>query len=520
MSTAFPNRILTEKQAEIFSELSRITPRAPSLRALQSVLFSCVLRLHEGEDPRRLEAQVGMASRDAASTHSLSDQLVAMGHFESTLLGLLGKHSAGESATEAVTRTIGFLARARRQIFQTYPDAAAQSGFAAGEKGWSEASVRGLMSDQVKRVHTQKISALAELVSNIAHEINNPLTGIVGFAELLLDADVPRENREKIELMRQDALRCKRIVQELLDAAFRHEPQKQPVDLHAMVQSVMDRRAPLMRTDGIDFVVLLGEGRPFVLGDFSRLQTLIRNIVDNAHQAIVSSGKGDIVAIRIEEDAERGQVSLFVSDNGPGIAPRVLPRIFDPFFTTGGAGKGAGLGLSIADTIAREHGGEILVPDGSSDGVTFCIRLPLAEAAESPVRLEPTPEAEAVRPAERRALVVDDEEVILDLMETILGTMKVSVETAHNGREALDKVQEMPFDFIICDLKMPGMDGMTFYREIEKSYPELLEKILFSTGDALSEDSATFLESTGCRYVQKPFLIKDIKRAIEALTSK
>jgi two-component system NtrC family sensor kinase len=271
-----------------------------------------------------------------------------------------------------------------------------------------------------------------------------------------------------------------------------------------------------IRLDGIRLDIRFDQSRPQVIGDFYQLQQVILNILNNAHQAIMESKMGKKIEIRTEADGKAGCVRILIVDDGPGIPSENLTKIFDPFFTTKEVGEGTGLGLSVAYGIVQEHGGQISVESASGKGATFQIELPLVKPQQEDVHMEKPKESPA--PARKcHALVVDDEEVILDLLTDILIQMGREVERAHNGAEALEKIAAEPFDFIICDLKMPGMDGKALYQRIQETHPELSNKMIFSTGDTLSEDFRTFCATTKCKVVEKPFLLEDLKKAIEAL---
>ncbi|GAB4342081.1 MAG: hypothetical protein Kow0099_19310 [Candidatus Abyssubacteria bacterium] len=379
-----------------------------------------------------------------------------------------------------------------------------------------EESMAELQATQLKLVQTEKLSAMGELISGIGHELNNPLTGIIGYSQLLLETVSAPEYRRNIEKINQEALRCKKIVHSLLGFARAHKPQKRVLDLNAVIQSVINLREYQLNADGIRFVTRLDDQPLHVVGDFHQLQQLLLNLVNNAHQAITNAKQGTTVEIRTARDPAARIATFSVTDDGPGIPPNVLPRIFDPFFTTREVGQGTGLGLSVAYGIARDHGGHISAESSPGKGAAFLVELPLAKSECSTVKAKPAPERPTAT-EKIHVLLVDDEEVILDLLTDILAQMNVTSERAHNGHEALEKLKASSFDGIICDLKMPGMDGKTLYRKIEETYPELCRKMIFSTGDTLSSEFRAFCAATGCNVVEKPFLIEDIKSAIEAL---
>jgi two-component system NtrC family sensor kinase len=238
-----------------------------------------------------------------------------------------------------------------------------------------EDSMAKLKAAQTKLIQTEKLSAMGELISGVAHEINNPLTGIMGYSQLLLESISDPAFRERIERINHEALRCKRIVQNLLGFSRTHRPQKQETDMNKVIRSVIELREYQIRSDGIELVMLFDGLPPRVMGDFHQLQQVILNILNNAHQAIVSSGTGRKIETRASVDMRAGRVCVTVSDDGPGIPEENLPRIFDPFFTT--KEHGTGLGLAISYGIVEQHGGTISVESCVGKGSTFTVQLPV-----------------------------------------------------------------------------------------------------------------------------------------------
>jgi two-component system NtrC family sensor kinase len=377
-----------------------------------------------------------------------------------------------------------------------------------------EESMTKLKSTQAKLVQTEKLSAMGELISGVAHELNNPLTGIMGYAQLLLETIQDEKQLRSLEKINTAALRCKQIIQNLLRFSRDHKPHKQRLDVNAVIRNLAELKRYQLQLDGVRLDLRLAENTAHIMGDYFQIQQALLNIINNSHQAIQSDKKRGTIKIETEIDEAARRVRLSISDDGPGIPEDALPRIFDPFFTTKEPGAGAGLGLSVAYGIIKEHGGQIAAESVPSERTAFHLEFPL----DAP----PAPENEAraqARPSTRKTsiLVVDDEEVILDLLTDILTQMNRHVERAHNGAEALEKVAASSFDIIICDLKMPGMDGKSFYQRINQTNPGLSQRIIFSTGDTLSEDFRTFVAETERRVVEKPFLLEDLKNAIEAL---
>jgi CheY-like chemotaxis protein len=238
---------------------------------------------------------------------------------------------------------------------------------------------------------------------------------------------------------------------------------------------------------------------------------VLLNLVINAEQAMVSShGRGAMV-IRTWPDEERDAVALEVSDDGPGVPEEAKTKIFDPFFTTKEVGKGTGLGLTVAYAIVQEHGGRIRV-GAPPRGAAFVVELPISgEPPTSRVRLG-APSMEAVRGA--AVLLVEDELALAAAVQEALTDAGLNVDHAGDGEEALARVRQKTYDAVICDLKMPRVDGMTLYRAIAAGTPALARRVIFVTGDVAGTDAERFLDDTGCRWLAKPFRLGDLLRAV------
>lgn len=227
---------------------------------------------------------------------------------------------------------------------------------------------------QAKLVHAEKMAAVGQLVSGVAHEVNNPLTAILGFADLLMEnPDLPETARKDLRVILQEAQRTKQIVQNLLSFARQMPPQRKPVQLNSILRRTVQLRAYDFHSHGIEVLEHLDQDLPAVVGDSHQLQQVFLNILNNAYDAVRETGRP--ARIEIVTARAGSQIEVAFRDNGHGISAPDL--IFDPFFTTKEVGKGTGLGLSICYGIVREHGGEILCHNNDgADGATFIVRLP------------------------------------------------------------------------------------------------------------------------------------------------
>jgi CheY-like chemotaxis protein len=245
------------------------------------------------------------------------------------------------------------------------------------------------------------------------------------------------------------------------------------------------------------------------------VQQVLLNLVINAEQAMLAAkGRGTIV-VRTWHDADQESVILEINDDGPGIPDELQPKIFDPFFTTKEVGKGTGLGLTVAYAIVQEHGGRIRLESYPGVGASFYVELPVTGGKLPPMPLTPArlPSA-AEAPAGGSILVVEDEAKLASAVVDALRDAGYLVDHAEDGEMALEKINEQAFDAVICDLKMPRLDGKAFYRMLEAAAPGLAKRVIFVTGDVAGTDAEAFLEESGCRWLAKPFRLGDLLRAV------
>jgi CheY-like chemotaxis protein len=233
-------------------------------------------------------------------------------------------------------------------------------------------------------------------------------------------------------------------------------------------------------------------------------------VIVNAEQAMLAAhGRG---TLKVRSRAKDGVIQLTFEDDGPGIDPETLRRIFDPFFTTKDTGEGTGLGLTISYGIMDEHGGRIWAESRTGRGTTFHIELPVVHGAEQPARpVEQEPEAAV---AARSVLVVDDEESIQRLLGSILEMDGHHVDTARNGREALERIARRDYDLVITDIKMPDMDGRALHERLQQTNPRLAQRTIFITGDTVSRDTRDFLQRVSNPCLAKPFKVREVRETI------
>ena len=348
----------------------------------------------------------------------------------------------------------------------------------------------------------EKLAAMGQLVSGVAHEINNPAAIISGFAQTLLLDDLKPEHREMLQMMYDEATRIGRITSNLLAFARAGSKQRALVDMNDIVRRTFALRSYHLSTLNITVSLDLDPGEPKIWADPSELQQMILNLLINAEQALVTvDGPRTIVVRTRADDAE---ARLEIADSGPGIPAEIRSKIFDPFSTTKPEGVGTGLGLSICYGIAREHGGKLWVESEPGHGALFGVTLPRDPRELSPPQPPPPPHV-APPAGELTVLVVDDETALRNALLRFLERRGISGEGVSDGAAALRVLQQRRFDVIISDVRMPGMSGREFLERLQRDRPELVARVVFSTGDTFAPDTAALLKEAGVPTVTKPF---------------
>ncbi len=370
--------------------------------------------------------------------------------------------------------------------------------------------VTGDLDMRARLAQTERLAAVGELVAGVAHEVNNPLATISAFAQLLLrDKTLTAQHRESIDVIQSETTRAGQVLRDLLTFARQSEGERALVDVSELVERTLRLRLYELESRGIACDSELAEQLPPVLGDARQLQQVVLNLVMNAIQAMGQTGGGRLT-LRTQAEGER--VVLEVCDTGPGVPAEVRERIFEPFFTT--KEDGTGLGLSVSYGIITTHGGSIDVTS-SANGTTFRVALPACSPAEAAA-------AEAERPifVERsrlqgvRLLFVDDEPSLRGGVSAFGRLRRMSVVTAADGASALEASRLGEFDVVVCDLRMPGMDGPAFFEALRVENSELAAKTIFVTGDMVGASSRAFLDSAGQPVLTKPFDFDGLEDAI------
>jgi PAS domain S-box-containing protein len=367
---------------------------------------------------------------------------------------------------------------------------------------------------QEQLLQSEKMAAVGQLISGVAHELNNPLTAILGYSQLLKSEELMNaRGADYLEKLYKQAQRTHHIVQNLLSFARQHKPERTPVDLNQILEDTLTLREYDMNLNNIRIHRQFDQNLPPTGGDFHQLQQVFLNILNNAVDAIgEKGGKGEIW---VRTDVFQNRVRTEITDSGPGV--QNLHRVFDPFYTTKPVGKGTGLGLSICYGIVKEHGGEIQVKNSPPRGATFTILFPTIPSERV---ADPKRPARAQENIVAKVLLVDDEETVLQLEHEVMRARGVTVKLARSGKEAMELLRRESVDAIVTDMKLPGeVSAFAMYRWIEQNRPELAGRVVFtaSSGDTAEAgaEARASLMSSGCPIVSKPFAIEQLWDAVQ-----
>ncbi len=357
---------------------------------------------------------------------------------------------------------------------------------------------------------SEKLSALGMLLAGVAHELNNPLQVVLGQAAMLESALAEERHRERARRILRAAERCAKIVKVFLAMARDEPASRLPIDLNDCVERALDLISYQLDRAGIEVDSQLAAGLPEILGDPDQLNQVFVNLLINAMQAMEEAPEPRRIILRTLALTANAEVEVVVQDSGPGVPDSLRGRIFDPFFTTKATGVGTGVGLSVCHGMVSAHGGSITVETAAEGGACFRVRLPCGAVLSGAG--EETLVAKTGRPA--RVLVVDDEREIRALLSEFLSSTGLEVRAVSNARDGLALLREKRFDAVVCDLRLPGMDGPAFYAEAGRIDPALRGRFVFATGDLLSEGSRQFLAEAARPVLEKPFLPDQVRRIV------
>ena len=361
-------------------------------------------------------------------------------------------------------------------------------------------------------LEAEKLATMGNLLAGVAHELNSPLSVILGQVGLFSQTGVDPKARSRVKDIGEAAERCVRIVRSFLTMARRHPPERGHVSLNHLLQEAVELLSFELRIASVEIVYDLERELPLAWADGHQLKQVIVNLVTNARQAVQDSAPPRQLRLATRYDERRSSVRIEVADSGPGIPAEIRPRVFEPFFTTKPDGEGTGLGLALARGIVEGHGGTIEIESAAGEGARFVVSLPVGAPPEPQ---EEAADLQAAGPVVGKSiLVVDDEPAVASLLAEALSRDGYKVDMAANGAVALRMLGARDYDLIISDSGMPELNGRELYREVERREPRLSRRFVFVTGDILNPRTRAFLAETGAPQLEKPFTVESVKRVV------
>ncbi len=371
------------------------------------------------------------------------------------------------------------------------------------------------LGEQRELLHqSEKLSALGEILAGVAHELNNPLSVVVGQSMILQEAIGDPDVRQRAEKIGSAANRCARIVKNFLALARQDALDSRPLELKPILESALEVTAYSLKAWDIRADLQIEDPGLQVIADPDQLRQVFVNLIVNAQNALKEIDQPRQLLLSACAKPGEPSVVITIADNGPGIPKAEQRRIFEPLFTTKAKGEGTGMGLAICHRIISALDGSISLESDSGKGACFTITLPttMPEIEDQASAVEPPSELAGLR-----VLVVDDDLFVGEIISEILEYDSHHVEVAHSGKEALEKLETGTFDVILSDMRMPEMDGPQFYRLLAARWPERVECLAFITGDTFGPGVKSFLDSTQRPYLEKPITPEDVVSLIERI---
>jgi len=372
----------------------------------------------------------------------------------------------------------------------------------------------------LRKAESARLASIGELSAGVAHEINNPLTSIVLYSQMLLDEDLPDSVHKDLQVISSQAYRAAKIVRNLLQFARKSAPDIRPHSIEQLVRRSLEMKSHEFNVNSITVVEKIPAGLPLIEVDKHLILQVLLNVLTNAEQACVSAhGKGNIT---VTASTDGDLIDIMIQNDGPGISPDQLAKIFQPFYTTKEPGVGTGLGLSVSHGIVSQHGGNIWAESDLGAGATFHIELPLTDGANST-----TPGSVSLSPlvihpisTTSHVLVVDDEPDLRAVLVRQFELSRYNVDHAGDGEEAWRKLQIMDYDCVLLDIRMPGMSGQELYERIADSNPEMVDRIIFITGDTVNRNTERLLGKLTNPVLSKPFDFRELEQLVVSLINR
>jgi PAS domain S-box-containing protein len=372
-----------------------------------------------------------------------------------------------------------------------------------------------------QQLQKEKLAAMGEMMAGVAHELNNPLTAILGISDLMRERAADDSTRRQVEIVLKQARRAAGIVQNLLAFSRPSAIASRKLRPEQAIKQVIEQQQASLRQKNVSIQLEAPEGLPSVEADPRLLQQVFVNLIVNAEQAITS--KRDHGTLRVSVEAVDGKIAFVFADDGPGISPEILARIFDPFFTTKRPGGGTGLGLTICLAIVKEHGGTIEVQSSPDAGAEFRVILPASrQEASSTSAAAPQGRVSVLQASGalqgRSVYVVDDEESIREIVHEGLAARGMKVDGASSSEEALLHLAAHAYDFVLCDFNLPGLNGEQFFQRMHANAAGgATPKFVFMTGALLDPSTMSSFSEKGASVLQKPFHIAGLAALLTEL---
>ncbi|WP_179188308.1 ATP-binding protein [Kiloniella majae] len=363
----------------------------------------------------------------------------------------------------------------------------------------------------------EKISALGGLLAGVAHELNNPLSIVVGYALMLQDKTDDPEVKRRVDRIAMAAERCAKIVKTFLAMARQRPMQIENCNLNEAVEVALDVAGYGLKVSGAEISLSLAKDLPFVAADHDQMAQVFTNLIVNAEHALSEKGEESKLVIRSSFDDLLGEVVVDVIDNGIGIPKEIQARVFEPFFTTKDVGNGTGVGLSFCHRIVDAHNGNLSFRSSDKGGTCFTVRMKASDVTDES---ESVPDVRDKNLIKQSILVVDDEVDVADLISEILREDGYQVTVTNSAKDALATLKAHSFTAILSDVKMPGINGMNFFKRITAEFPDMAQKTAFVTGDAMSPEVADFIENSGCLHLEKPVSPEELINMMRSLIQK
>jgi two-component system NtrC family sensor kinase len=365
-----------------------------------------------------------------------------------------------------------------------------------------------LRRTQEQLLQSEKMSAVGQLIAGVAHELNNPLTAILGYAQLLESEGLSERAQDYVAKMFKQAQRTHRVVQNLLSFARQRKPERAEVDIRKVLEETLALRDYDLKVNKIDVQKELGAEPALVVADAHQIEQVFLNIINNAVDAVLETGRSGKLKIRVS--CERGDICTQFADDGPGI--KDPKRIFDPFYTTKNVGKGTGLGLSICYGIVKEHGGDITAHNAAEGGAVIEVRLPMATTAVAVQEEVPLAAPKREGALQGRVLLVEEEESVLEFERDVLAGAGANVVTATNSADVKTRLLSEPFDAVIMSGKMPSdWNAKDACLWVKQHCPEMEKHLLFTFSHGMEQgDERRFLQENSIPYLVKPFEVAEL----------